>query len=297
MTDTTTETPNPNKALNAAGLPDAFSMDGLKAFLDEGEIAALTEGEDSVLAALETQEEPAKDETPQTIEAKQPEPEPEPAPAATAVPLPDVSAAQQALAEADTKLAELVQKYDDGDLTRAEWDAQQAELVQSKARAMAQIELAQTVLNQQQQARAQAWYAKLDAYHTQHPDLASEAHIDGWDAALRSVTGSAAYASLPMEKQIELAHRLYADHVEVTTGQSITRPNATKQAKPDDAGPRTDPRPEPPRTLTGLSGAEPGADADDGTFAAIDRMMGVDPERAEAMLARLPPERQAAYLN
>lgn len=297
MTDqATTDAPDPNKVLNAAGLPDAFSMDDLKAFLDEGEIAALTDGDDSVLAAIEAQQgQPDAQQPPAEAPAAEPPAQATPTPQ---MPIPDVSAAQQAISEADAKLAALTQQYDDGDLTRAEWDAQQAELIQSKARAMAQIELAQTVINQQQQARAQTWFSKLDAYHAQHPELASDAHIDGWDAALRSVTGSAAYASLPMEKQIELAHRLYADHVEVTTGQAISRPAAAKpQAKQAQDGPRTDPRPEPPRTLTGLSGAEPGADGDDGTFAAIDRMMSVDPERAEAMLSRLPPERQAAYLG
>lgn len=293
MTDTATEVPNPNKALNAAGLPDAFSMDDLKSFLDEGEIAALTDGDDSVLAAIETQQPQPEVAAPTTAT-----PEPVPQQQAPTMPLPDVQAAQQAITDADAALAALTQKYDDGDLTRAEWDAEQAALVASKAGAMAQIQMAQAVMAQQQQARAQTWYAKLDAYHAQHPDLASDAHIDGWDSALRSVTGSQAYSGLPMEKQIELAHRLYADHIEVTTGQAISRPtSAQPRAKPAQDGPRTDPRPEPPRTLTGLSGAEPGADADDGTFAAIDRMMAVDPERAEAMLSRLPPERQSAYLG
>lgn len=295
MTKDATDTPNPNKALNEAGLPDAFSMDDLRAFLDEDEISALTTGDESVMADIAA---PQADPDPEPAQQPQAQAQPDPAPVAPQLPVPDVAAAQQAITETDQKLAALAQQYDDGELTRAEWTAQQAELVQSKARAMAQIELAQTVMQQQQQARAQTWFAKLDAYHAQHPELASDAHIDGWDAALRSVTGSAAYASLPMEKQIELAHRLYADHVEVTTGQAISRPTAAaKQAKGAEPGPRTDPRPEPPRTLTGLSGAEPGADADDGTFAAIDRMMNVDPERAELMFRQLPPERQAAYLN
>ena len=295
MTNATTDNPNPNKALNAAGLPDAFSMDDLKAFLDDGEIAALTGADESIMDdaafSVAPEAEPAAPVAP-------PPSQPDPQPLQPQIQLPDVADAQKAITDTDAALKALAASYDDGELTRAEWDAQQAALIQQKASAMAQIELAQAVIAQNQQSRAEAWFAKVDAYHSQYPELASQDHIDGWDAALRSVSGSDAYSRLPMEKQIELAHRLYADHVEVTTGQTITRPTAAKAAAPTaPTGPRTDPRPEAPRTLTNLAGLEPGADADDGTFAAIDRMMNVDPERAEQMLSRLPPERQAAYLG
>jgi hypothetical protein len=286
-----TQTPDPNKALNAAGLPDAFSMDDLKAFLDEGEIAALTNGDESVLADIEL----AEDEPPAA--APQQAQEPQPQAQAPQVQLPDVAAAQAAIEDANAKLAALTEKYDDGELTRAEWQTQQAALIQQQASALAKIELAQTLMNQQQESRAQTWFTKLEAYHAAHPELASDAHIDGWDAALRSVTGAPAYANLPMEKQMELAHRLYADHVEVTTGQSLSRPASAKPAaKQAPTGPRDDPRPEAPRTLTGMSGLE-SAPVDDGTFAAIDRMMDKDPDRAEQMVRALPEHLQAAYLG
>lgn len=68
------------------------------------------------------------------------------------------------------------------------------------------------------------------------------------------------------------------------------------QPQPQKLQARTDPRPEAPITLATMSAVAENS-PDDGTFAAIDRMYGTDPLKAEAMLARLSAEQQDAFLN
>ena len=213
--------------------------------------------------------------------------------------VPDTTTAEAAKATAQQQLDALQAEYDDGEMTKAEWQAKQAAIVQQMAQAEAQIISAQQI---QQQNRAQivaVWSDKVAAHQAAYPDLvADDANFALWDQSLRAVTGAAAYANLPMEKQIELAHRMMADHLELTAGKTIARPVGAKAAQPQakPTGPRTDARPDPMQTLAGIAAADT-ASPDDGTFAAIDRMMQVNPEKAEAMLQRLTPDQQARYLD
>lgn len=295
----TTEAPDPNKALAAAGLPEAFSLDELKAFLTDEEIAALTAGEVNVLELPEdvAASIAAQEQTPEaTPPATDPAPE-QPAQQIQTQPVPDTSAAEAAKAAAEQQLAALQSEYDDGELTRAEWQAKQAAIVQQMAQAEAQIIAAQQIRQQNQAQIVAAWNDKVAAHQAAYPDLvADDASFALWDQSLRAVTGAAAYASLPMEKQIELAHRMMADHLELTAGKTIARPEGAKAAQTEKKGPRTDARPDPVQTLAGIAAAD-GTAPDDGTFAAIDRMMQTDPEKAEAMFQRLTADQRARFLE
>lgn len=295
MTDQTaaTQAIDPTKALAAAGLPEQFDLAQLKEFLTEEEIAALSEGDNvfelpgDVAAAL--QPAPAE-QAPAPVQESQP---------LQTMPVPDTSTAEAAKAAAQQQLDALQAEYDDGDLTKAEWQAKQAQIVQQMAQAEAQIIAAQQIQRQNQAQIVAAWSDKVAAHQAAYPDLvADDARFALWDQSLRAVTGAAAYASLPMEKQIELAHRMMADHLELTANQTIARPAGAKAAQPQakPPGPRTDARPDPMQTLAGIAAAD-SASPDDGTFAAIDRMMQTSPEKAEAMFQRLTAEQQARYLD
>ena len=302
MTDkiTTTEAPDPTKALAAAGLPEQFTMDQLREFLTDEEIAALSAGEVNVLELPEDVAATLQAATSEEAPAPAADPAPvqeQPAQQIQTIAVPDTSSAEAARSVAEQQLAALQAEYDDGEMTKAEWQAKQTVIVQQMAQAEAQIIAAQQIRQQNHAQIVAVWSDKVAAHQAAYPDLvADDASFSLWDQSLRAVTGAAAYANLPMEKQIELAHRMMADHLELTAGKTIARPEGAKAAQPEKKGPRTDARPDPLQTLAGIAAADTAA-PDDGTFAAIDRMMQVDPEKAESLYQRLTPDQQARFLE
>lgn len=296
MSDPTQATPNPNAALTAAGLPDQFTMAELEAFLSADEIAALTKGGESILEMPEGVEVPAP-EAPAATEEAPPAPQIQQPQPMQQMQVPDTSKAQADLTAAQANLTALQQEYDDGDLSQAEFQERHAAIVAAEVEARAQIKLAEQIQAQNRQQVVTRWNETVSAYQDKFPDLVTEQNFSLWDQSLRAVTASPAYQNLAMDRQIELAHRMMADHLEVTANTKIARPDS--QAPKQEAqqpGPRKDARPEPIQTLAGIAAADPQS-PDDGTFAAIDRMMTQDPEKAEAMLNRLTADQQQRYLE
>lgn len=294
---------NPTAADN---IPEEFTLDSLNASLTEDEMAALMGGDDPIMgntaaadaeaaAALAAEQAAAAAATAQADAAAKAA-----ADAAQAQPkvqIPDTTAAEQTIAKIDDDLAALATKYDAGDLTQAEWLAQQKVLIQQQAQAQVQIEQAQQVITNHVEQRRQAFYSTLETYKVENALLWSPEHLQGWDAALKAVTGNQAYRDLSAARQIELAHDMYAANVKAITGNSIAGPKtATPKPAEEEGGPRKDARPDPVQTLGGFN-TDANASIEDGTFAAIDKMTEKDPLAAEQMLARLPADVQKEYLE
>lgn len=281
-------------------IPLDFTLESLAtSTLSKAEIDAMTSGDDPVFATPPAEAQ-ASAAPPEPMAA----PTPAPAPQATPQPqLPDTTQAEAIIAKVDADLEALALKYDDGELTRAEWMAQQKALVQQQAAAQVTIEKAQSIVTDVRTQRLETFNGLLNAYKAQ-PDNAilwSQEHIGGWDAALRAVTGNPAYADLPLDRQISLAHDFYSANVKAMTGNALPRARveagtATPAAPAAKPGPRQEPRPEPVQTLAALNG-DTAASITDGTFAAIDRQAEVSPFTAEEMFARMTPQQQRDYLG
>lgn len=292
MSVTITQTP-------ADHIPEDFTLESLAASLTQAEIDAVQAGEDPIIApAGPTPEEVAAQAAADQAAAQAAEAAAQAA-AKPAVAIPDTTQAEAVIAQIDTQLEALKTQFDDGDLTYAEWMAQQNVLIKQQAQAQVQIERAQDAISQTVQQRRSQFQTSLEAYKAAgNEHLWSGEHLQGWDGALRTVTGNAQYASLPFERQIELAHDLYAANVKAVTGKAIkgTAAAAAEAAKDPEPGRRTDPRPDPIQTLGGFNG-DAAAAVDDGTFAAIDRLSESDPLEAERRVAALSPDRQQDYLR
>ncbi len=292
--------PPPARVALADDMPDGFTMEELTRHLTPQEMEAGSQGEDAAFA---------------------PTPDAAPAPDANAAPIvPDESALPAAeppppvplapnVAELDTKVTDLekamdtlTDKYDMGELTKAEWQAQNRELIKQQSAIEAQKIAAQQQYQRELDARISQWHAAEAAYRTQHPYLANEEHYDGWDATLRQISSSAAYYKLPFIEQIKQAHRVYAAHYEGLTGKPLpTMPGATKAAKaaaelPEGVKPpRTDAR-DPVTTLGGLAAVAPN-DVDGSHFSVIDRTADQDPMAAERALKNMTADDEARYLG
>lgn len=296
-------------------IPEDFTLESLMASgLTEAEVKVLTEGDDSIIA-------PPVDTAPHveptsTLSAAPPvtqETATAPANTAPAVEetlppppqLPDTTQAQAHLDALKNEAAQIRERYDSGELAPDEFDAELERITAARAQATATIQQAQQVIQQHRQTVEQQWFAGLDAYHkTPGFDvLTSPQHINGWDQALRAVSGHPELSKLPMQKQFELAHQTYAATWNTlnpaaaipTPAQRVsqTQPAPQQVTVNGLTGPRTDKRPDPVATLASLPAS--GEDAiSDGTFAALDRI--TDPLEHERAFARLTPDMQAAYL-
>lgn len=280
-------------------MPEDFTLDQLKAGLTPQEFEAIQA--DAEIALPDPTAEPA----PATPEANA-QPAPAPAPAAPPPPapvIPDTTEAVAKIAKADADLTAIAERYDAGELTRAEMLEQQKAIIAEQARAQVLIDQAAQVQQQVAQTAQQQWFNSLEAMKKVPGNevLWAQEHVGGWDAALKAVSGNPAYQNLPFERQQELARDFYAADYKARTGQELPLPaKQTAQTAKAEPGipdkPRTDPRDPPVQTLSGMNG-DGFAAVTDGTFAAIDAMTLRDPLRAEQMLAALTPEQRERFFE
>lgn len=239
--------------------------------------------------------------------------------------IPDTTDAEKAIKDSDTelaaldgKIAKLLDAYDDGEMTRAEYQAQQIELSKQQAnligqRAAAQqaITNAEAIAGQVAKSNFDAWYDSLDAWGKTNPEVStvlnSPKMLNDWDQALKSVNSTPVYRDLPHETRIGLAYEFLKSSIKATTGQVLPELKAPAakvdpQATTTEAkrtGPRDDERPEAIQTLVGLNAADDRM-VSDGQFAVIDRTMAENPLQAEAMLEAMQakdPARYQAYME
>lgn len=214
-----------------------------------------------------------------------------------AVQVPDTTDAEALIAQIDTNLDALKSKFDDGDLTYAEWMAQQTALIKQQAQAQVQIERAAEVISKNAAQRRDDWFAVGDAYKAAGNEfLWSPEHIDNWHAALIAVNGNAEYRDVPFQRQYELAHDLYAANVKAITGKPIKAATTDAPAKEQAENEPIGKRPEPFQNLGGFNG-DVGATLDDGSYAAADRLCAKDPIAGEQLISSWPASKQQEYLE
>lgn len=297
-------------------LPETFDLNELKGVFSDEEIAALAEGDDPIVkldpeAAKPDDASLANDDAAALAAAQaaqqaaqQQQAQPEPAKAADEPPpieIPDTAAADAIVKGFDTKLEEIQQKYDDGDLTRAEMAAAVKAATAELAEAQSTIDRATELIQTQQQQAEAKWLGALDQFKAAGNEaLWNETHLKGFDAELRRVTDARIhpeFAGKPFDFLIKTAAARYSTAYEQLTGQKVQASTPKPQAQSQTQQTQTPPkRPDAPQTLSGLNG-DGGMSVDDGTFAAIDRTADTDPFQAEKMIARLSGEALDNYLR
>ncbi len=223
----------------------------------------------------------------------------------------DVTAHEATIQQVEKDLVSLVGDYDDGEITQDEFVQKQNEIIERKMAAQTAIQDAAGVAESNTQAVQQHWYGTLDIYKGLGTEaLWSPEHLQAWDRHLRAVSGNSGYAALELNKQVEMAHRLYAAEYEATNGKPLGIPVPGQAAAPtpkvdDDPQPangqekhkvRDDQRPDAPTTLGGIN-SDTQAEVEDSVFASVDRTIMKDPIRAEEMVASLNDEQMARFLE
>lgn len=193
--------------------------------------------------------------------------------------------------EIDGKEDTLVEQFDNGDITFAEYNKQIRTLNNERA-ALDRIELKAEMAREAQQAQIDnQWQGALNTFLAEHPeiDLTNEIHHAAFDKLLRQHTaGVMEKGGLPGLREIKKAH---GDFVKTFNLQSDKpAPKEQKQEKQTAKPPKH--REVPPNL--GKVPAASNADMDDGRFAALDKL---PPDKFEAAFAKLSEADRNAYLS
>lgn len=226
-------------------------------------------------------------EEPQKPAAK-PEPKPEP----QAEPVPDVTKAKQALDDIKAQRKELREKYDDGDLTDEEYDAQIEALDDKMAEAAADIKTAERNIAKQQDA----WKAAGKAYLDRYPGLKAQGVIQALDKAVQELAAYPSVANLPHEQFLERVHRKLIAEAEYT-GLDIPAIGKSTEQKGKQTPPGDESLGKAPKTLASVPSSDVSS-LDDSPYASLERMAERgDPIAFEEAMAKLPADQRDRFAS
>lgn len=198
--------------------------------------------------------------------------------------------------DADSKLkalgdkeADLETKFEDGDITAAEYRKGLAAINDERADLKWQQHKAELAADMQQQARVNSWNGVVrDFMATEAAVIAkNQPMLKAFDEYVQRITGDAANVALSDRKMLDKAwgefQKDMADMGVTFTKKPSAAAPPTKTAAPP---PAAKPKRELPPTLARVPQSDIET-TDDGKFAAIDRLASEDPEAYEAAVAKL----------
>jgi len=185
------------------------------------------------------------------------------------------------------KMAELDQKFEDGDLELKDYNQQRDALVRAQLKAEISSE-------QQEQVEAQLWRREIDMFMDDHPEYVQRKLLNvAFDTAVKEVAADPANSDKTYRWFLSEAHKRVQEELGITQKQE-QKHNADEGGKKNakDVKPRGSDIKDAPPTLGKLPQAGAG-ESDAGEFDHIDRLEGIDYERA---LAKMSPEARERYL-
>lgn len=245
------------------------------------------EGDDTLAAAQQdeaAQQQPAPEPAAQETQQQQ---EQQPAPQV------DMSDFDTAISEKEQAAKDLLSQYDDGDLSREEYEekaaalkAEETELIENRA-----------IAKQQRAQDEQQWNSAVSSYFNDYSGLKADKVISAFDAEVRAVTSNPALAEKSYKEQLAIAHkRLVASAEDMGLEGVPSIKSAEPKEEPAKQQQKRDVRGDelhtPAKTLAQMPAAEITDDGDN-QYASLQRYMddeNVSPDDKEAALARLSPE-------
>lgn len=195
----------------------------------------------------------------------------------------DIEAKRTAL---DTQEDDLVKKFDEGDITFAEYNKELRSLNRERAdldRAELKAELAQEA---QQSQVEQTWQTTANTFVAEHPLISkNETMWSSFDAIVRRVTAETMQkGEQPSRRDLEKAYKQWTDDLGIAdAGIQKSQPKQKKQNIV------------PPNL--GKVPAATANDTDDGKFAHLDRLAESDPLAFEAALAKMSDAQRDEYMQ
>lgn len=262
--------------------------DGQQQAAEDAAAAAESEAE-AVAAAQQEPETPAQ--------------QPEAAPQQQAEPGPDYRAQiadyDQQIAAFKAERNDILAKHDDGELTDEERQAQLDELDEKSDAVKSQKAVAANAVQQDEDN----WNSAVTGYFGKYEALkANQAVLGAFDAAVRSVTANPAFAGLPFDKQLSIAHEqliVSAKHSglqgvpQIGAAAPAADPNTTPAAEQE--GGKGKAMREPPKTLVNAPASDMSG-VSDSPFAQLQRLIeNGNSDEIEAAYAKLSPEQRDEF--
>lgn len=201
----------------------------------------------------------------------------------------DIDAQKAAI---ETQRDEIAQKFEDGDITAREFQAENRKLDKQDNDLDWLVRKAELSAETTQAQTEATWYKSTSDFLADHPEIMkNELVYNAFDAVVRKITGDKANHGLSDRKQLEKAHAEWAEAL------GITAAPPPKDAKAKEAAAKLAAKGK--RELPPILGTVPAATAsetDDGKYAALDRLIETDPLAYEAALAKMSPAESDAYL-
>lgn len=295
--------------LKAMGLPPSFTLDSLGSFLTEEEVAALTTGDDPLAAPADDDNDDDDDDdkgdgtgTGAADAGNAATTEDKPDPVLTAI---DTNDQQAVIDGAKQERRELLDKYNDGELSDDEYQAQLEALDDKVVDAKTALKDATAQRAQQEEAYRNAWFDRAGDVMEANPvfkDTQPVAELGGYsvaqvfDEACRYVTGQPQFAGLSLAQKADAATKVAREYYKQRTGQELAAPKPKGgKAKADTGLPDrpTGPRPKAIQTLGNVTAATD-TEINDGRFASIDR--NGNGLMAEKDYGRMSDAEKEAYL-
>lgn len=211
--------------------------------------------------------------------------------------------AEAKLKEISDKKGELLDQFDNGDITAKEYQSQLDALNRDERTIERQVEKAQTAAEMNAQQQKNTWLGQVQDFTSeQHPEYStSKSRWIALDAYVKEIANDAANAHLTGTQILAKAHELVVkDLGEVPGAKKETAGVDPKTGKPkvdDKAGkPLKGAKVEPPQTLAKVPAAEHNSTEEDGRWAALDRLGHEDPMALEEKLMKMSAEDRDAYL-
>lgn len=195
----------------------------------------------------------------------------------------DIEAKRNAL---DTQEDDLVKKFDEGDITFAEYNKELRSLNRERAdldRAELKAELAQEA---QQSQVEQTWQTTANTFVAEHPLISkNETTWSSFDAIVRRVTAETMQkGEQPSRRDLEKAYKQWTEDLGIA--DAGIQKSQSKQKKQNIVPPNL-----------GKVPAATANDTDDGKFAHLDRLAESDPLAFEAALAKMSDAQRDEYMQ
>lgn len=195
----------------------------------------------------------------------------------------DIEAKRTAL---DTQEDDLVKKFDEGDITFAEYNKELRSLNRERAdldRAELKAELAQEA---QQSQVEQTWQTTANTFVAEHPLISkNETTWSSFDTIVRRVTAETMQkGEQPSRRDLEKAYKQWTEDLGIS--DAGTQKPQPKQKKQNIVPPNL-----------GKVPAATANDTDDGKFAHLDRLAESDPLAFEAALAKMSDAQRDEYMQ
>jgi hypothetical protein len=212
----------------------------------------------------------------------------------------------EAPADADAKLkeigdkkAELVEQFDNGDITAKEYQTQLDALGRQERELERAIDKAKIATEMKQQQEMSAWLGQVNDFtHKAHPEYSkSRVRWTALDTFVKEIAAKPENANLDGREILRQAHEM----VVADLGEAAPAPSADAGGKTGGKKDEKDGKPlkgakiDPPPTLAKVPAAE-NQDVDGGRWAALDRLADTDPLELEEKLMKMSAEDRDAYL-